>query len=226
MTKKWYDFFVVTDRPADAKGAPARPNPSGKAAAPRRAGELAPETVPEAAFAKPVADPTVFDEIYSAARIVTPAHGYSILKVAEMLDSEHLRDLPEDVKRKSILVALDAARVSVDSIVEDAVQRDRALDTYEKVLEKTVAALRAAGETENRSLEKEIEQQVAQLRAKIDANNRHVREEESSLAAWRDRKRAEENRIADTVRYFVSENPISATVPPTTQGGGHVRENR
>ena len=223
MTKKWYDFFVVTERPADAGGAQARPAPSGKAAS-KRAGDLAPGT--EATFTKPVADPTVFDEIYTAARIATPAHGYTILKVAEMLASEHLRDLPPDVRRKSILVALDAARVSVDSIVEDAVQRDRALDTYEKVLEKTVTDLRAASEAENRGLEKEIEQQVAQLRAKIDANNRHLREEEASLAAWRDRKQAEENRIADAVRYFVSENPVTTAVPPSTHGGGHVRENR
>jgi hypothetical protein len=224
MTKKWYDFFVVTERPADAKGAPARPTPPGKASAPKRAGELAPGT--ETTFAKPVADPTVFDEIYSAARIATPAHGFTILKVAEMLASEHLRELPPDVKRKSILVALDAARVSVDSVVEDAVQRDRALDTYEKVLEKTVTDLRAASDAENRGLEKEIEQQVAQLRAKIDANNRHLREEEASLATWRDRKQAEENRIADAVRHFVSENPVTTAVPPSTHGGGHVRENR
>ena len=223
MAKKWYDLFVVTDRPADAKGQPSRPAPSGKPA-PKRAGELAPGT--EATFTKPVADPTVFDEIYAAARIATPAHGYTILKVAEMLASEHLRDLPPDVRRKSILVALDAARVSVDSVVEDAVQRDRALDTYEKVLEKTVTDLRAANEAENRGLEKEIEQQVAQLRAKIDANNRHLRQEEASLAAWRGRKQAEENRIADAVRYFVSENPVTTAVPPSTHGGGHVRENR
>jgi hypothetical protein len=224
MTKKWYDFFVTTDRPGDARGAPARPAPSGKGAAPKRAGDLARES--EAVFDKPVADPTVFEEIYSAAKIATPAHGYSILKVAEMLGSEHLRDVPEDVKRKSILVALDAARVSVDSIVEDAVQRDRALDTYEKVLEKSVADLRAANDAENRGLEKQIEQQVAQLRAKIDANNKHLREEEASLAAWRGRKQAEENRIADAVRYFVSENPVTTAVPPSTHGGGHVRENR
>jgi hypothetical protein len=221
MTKKWYDLFVVTDRPADAKDAPKRPPPTGKAA-PKRAGELASEPV----FTRPVADPSVFDEIYTAARIATPGHGYSILKVAEMLASEHLRDLPPDVRRKSILVALDAARASVDSIVEDAVQRDRALDMYQKVLEKSFTDMRAASEAENRRLEKEIEQQVAQLKAKIDANNRHVREEEASLAAWRDRKHAEENRIAEAVRYFVSENPISTAAPPTPHGGDHVRKDR
>ena len=221
MAKKWYDLFVVTDRPADARDAAKRPAPAGKPG-PKRAGDLASEPV----FTKPVSDPSVFDDIYTAAKIATPDHGFSILKVAEMLASEHLRDQPPDVRRKSILVALDAARASIDSVVEDAVQRDRALDTYQKVLEKTFAELRATSEAEIQRLEKEIEQQVAQLRAKIDANRQHVREEEASLAAWRDRKHAEENRIADAVRYFVSENPISTAAPLTPHGGDHVRKDR
>jgi hypothetical protein len=223
VTKKWYDFFVVTDRQADDKGTPMPARPSKTV--PKRAGELVPELDPASTFAKPVADPTVFDDIYSAARIATPTHGYSILKVIEMLASEHLRELPADVKRKSILVALDAAQVSVDSIVEDAVQRDRALDTYQKVLEKSLADLRVANEAENRRLEKEIEQQVAQVRAKIDANRQRVREEEASLDAWRDQKKAEESRIADAVQYFVSENPISTAAPPTPHGGDDVRKD-
>src|SRR5262245_26944022 len=82
MAKKWYDFFVVTDRTADAKDVPGRPAESGKAAAPKRAGDLASQRVPETTFAKPLADATVFDDIYSAAQIAEPAHGYSILKVA------------------------------------------------------------------------------------------------------------------------------------------------
>ncbi len=42
------------------------------------------------------------------------------------------------------MVALDAAGVKVAEIVEDAVQRDRALDTYERVLQKHLEDLRAA----------------------------------------------------------------------------------
>ena len=78
-----------------------------------------------------------------SAQIATPAHGYTVLKVAEMLQSEHIRALPAEVKQKSIMVALDAAGVKVADIIEDAVQRDRALDTYERVLQKHLEDLRA-----------------------------------------------------------------------------------
>jgi hypothetical protein len=219
VTKKWYDLFVTTDRPEAEvpKGAPPRDAPARPAkkvgAPPKRAADLAPE-VPETTFARPVADPNAFGDIYAAAQITTPGHGYSILKVAEMLGSEHLRELPAEVKRKSILVALDAAGATVDSVVEDAVQRDRALDTYQKVLEKSLGQLRAESEAENRNLEAEVERQVAQLKARIDENNQRLRQEEASLSAWRDRKQVEENRIAEAVSYFVTENPISTATPP------------
>jgi ElaB/YqjD/DUF883 family membrane-anchored ribosome-binding protein len=226
VKKKWYDYFVVTETPgADTKESPAKPAAAKTVSkgTPKRASELAADTVSEARFARPVSDPTAFAEIYDAARIAAPAHGYTILKVAEMLGSEHLRDQPAEVKKRSILVALDAAGVSVDSIVEDAVQRDRALDTYEKVLEKLLVDTRTKAETENQQLNAEIEKQIAELRKRIGENQQRVREEEASLAAWREQKHAEEKRIADAVQHFVSENPISTAAPSTPPGGDHVR---
>ena len=129
MAKSWYNFFVVTgeERPAAAPAAPA---------APRRAAEVVPELPQETTFEAPVASSGSLADIYSSAQIPVPAHGFTVLKVADMLQSEHIQALPADVKRKSILVALDAAGVPVTEIVEDAVRRDRALDTYERVLQK------------------------------------------------------------------------------------------
>ena len=58
-----------------------------------------------------------------------------------MLQSEHIRNLPAEVKRSSILLALDAAGVKLQDIIEDAVRRDRALDTFERVQQKAVEDL-------------------------------------------------------------------------------------
>ncbi len=102
-----------------------------------------------------------------------------------MLESEHIRALPADVKRKSILVALDAAGVKLQEIIEDAVQRDRALDTYERVLEKNLEDLRRAKDLENQRLEEEINQRLSELRARIAENNREVSREQENLSAWR-----------------------------------------
>ena len=213
MAKKWYSYFIVTDggeqapASADAGGASSD---EGRAAAPRRVTDVAPETTADSELTTPVAGPVDLADVYDSAKIESPAHGYTVLKVAQMLESDHLQALPPDVKRKSILVALDAAGVKVDEIVEDAVRRDRALDTFERVLEKHLDQLRAQTDAENRQIEEEIARQAAELRARVDENRRKVDQEEREFIAWRTRKQQEEKRIADAVGYFVSENPVTA----------------
>jgi hypothetical protein len=212
VAKRWYNFFVVADGADEAHAdALSQAGPTGTV---KRVVDVVPAASEEATFASPVADPNLLEEIYASAQIATPGHGYSILKVAEMLESEHIRSLPPDVKRKSILVALDAAGVKLQEIIEDAVQRDRALDTYERVLESNLEALRRTKEVENQRLEEEINQRLSELRARIAENNREVSEEHENLSAWRTGKRAEEERIAQAVGYFVAENPITSGQDP------------
>jgi hypothetical protein len=220
MAKRWYNFFVVADQSAEAEADAAgasSPLESSTGAA-RRVSDLVPDASSEAAAVGALPDTAALDAIYAAAQIPAPAHGFTILKVADMLDSEHIRDLPAEVKRKSILLALDAAGVKLQEIVEDAVRRDRALDTYERVLEKGLEALRAAKEQENRQLEEEIDQRLRELRGRIEANKQAVMREMESLAAWRTGKRAEEARIAQAVGHFVAENPVTSGQDKT--GGG------
>lgn len=212
--KKWYNYFVVTT--------PAESTPE-TTAPPRRVTDVVPEAGAETTFAAPVTTPTDLAEIYTSAQIATPGHGYTVLKVAEMLQSEHIRSLPNDVKQRSIMVALDAAGVKVAEIIEDAVQRDRALDTYERVLQKHLEDLRAAKSAENRRIEEEINQRVAELRARVDQNDAELTAEQNNLLAWRVRKRQEEDRIAEAVGYFVSENPITTSTAPSDKGGSNVR---
>lgn len=209
MSKKWYSYFVVTDESKasipQAEGALPPPPPV-------RASDLVPEPT-EAAVPPPAGATTTADLsiVYETAKIAAPPHGYTVLKVAEMLQSEHLRGLPPEVRRRSVLVALDAAGVKVDDIVEDAVRRDRALDTYERVLQQHVDQLSATTAAENRQLEEEIARRVAELRAQIDENTRRLAGEQAELQTWRVRKHQEEALIAETVAHFVSENPITIT---------------
>jgi hypothetical protein len=50
------------------------------------------------------------EDIYRVAGIVGPRKGYSINKIVEMLHSDYLRGLSKEMKRASVLMALDAAR--------------------------------------------------------------------------------------------------------------------
>jgi hypothetical protein len=217
-SKKWYNYFVVTTPPdAPSQAQPAAPE------RPRRVTDIVPDADADTAFATPVTTPTDFNEIYTSAQIAVPPHGYTVLKVAEMLHSEHIKALPNEVKQKSVMVALDAAGVKVKEIIEDAVQRDRALDTYERVLQKHLEELRLQKAAENEKLEAEINQRVAELRARVDQNNAEVMSEQNNLLAWRVRKRQEEARIADAVGYFVTENPITTSTASSDKGGSNAR---
>ena len=229
MSKKWYSYFVIADESGQAPAAGEPPVP-----APRRAADLVPEVpaapnptgaVPAGTPAPSLTAPPAADLaiVYESAKIAAPAHGYTVLKVAEMLRSEHIRSLPPDVRAKSVLVALDAAGVKVDEIVEDAVRRDRALDTYEKVLHQHLDELAATVAVENRQAEEEIAARVAEIRARIDENTRRVATEQAEFEAWRTRKQQEESLIADAVGHFVSENPVTRTPAAGSEGDANVR---
>lgn len=220
MTKKWYNYFVTVN---DADGGSASPAPSTQssaasrgnaaAAAPASAAqtvaEIASGIAVEPTFTGNVANPTSFPEIYKAAEIPDAPHGYSILKIADMLQSEHIRTMPMDVKRSSVLVALDAAGVDIKDVIQDAVRRDRALDTFERVQEKAVNDLEARKTQENTQIQSEIDKYVSEQRAKIQANNDEVTREKERFFGWRLKKQQEEKRISDAVAPFVTENPIT-----------------
>jgi len=215
LSKKWYSFFVVTDGTADQSHAGGAP--------PLRVDDVAPGPAVALDADAEVTGAGSIADVYLAARIPVPPHGYTVLKIAEMLQSEHLQALPSDVKRKSILVALDAAGVPVDEVIRDAVARDRALDTYERVLEQQIEDIRAAKAAENQRLEDEVAQRVAELRARIDENTRQVGRELEELQAWRVRKQREETTIAEAVSHFVSENPITTAPSAEVKGETDVR---
>jgi hypothetical protein len=219
MSKKWYNLFVSVDRPAEAP--PETPGSEPPVNAAQAVADIAASVAPQPTFTSPVANPGSFDEIYHAAEIQPPAHGFTIMKVAEMLRSEHIRNLPRDVKRSSVLVALEAAGAPIQDVIQDAVKRDRALDTFERVQEKSVNELEARKTKENQEIQAEIDRIVAEHRSRMQANNDEVAKEKERFYAWRLKKQEEEQKISDAVSYFVTENPIttggSAAAPAPTR---------
>src|ERR1051326_3289868 len=176
MTKKWYNYFVSVDEerenpnPSQSPSRPAHPPASASSAA-QTVAEIAKTVAPQPQFTVPVSNSASFDEIYKAAEIPSPPQGYSILKVADMLQSEHIRNLPNDVKRSSILVALDAAGVNIKDVIQDAVRRDRAVDTFENVQQRALEDLEARKTKENSQIQAEIDRLISEQRAKIQKNN-------------------------------------------------------
>jgi hypothetical protein len=223
MTKKWYNYFVSVDEAnaAAAQSDTGSSQSTGSPSAAQTVAEIASNAaMSEPKFTTPVSNAASFDEIYKAAEIPDPPHGYSIVKVSEMLQSEHIRSMPADVKRSSVLVALDAAGVDIKDVIQDAVRRDRALDTFERVQEKAVTDLESKKNQENGQIQTEIDKFVSEQRAKIQANNDEVTREKERFFGWRLKKQQEEKKIAEAVAPFVSENPISTSSAPSAPKPG------
>ena len=224
--KKWYNHFVSFDEDSQPTGSDsahpgaAHPGPNapvvkpaagkpGAGTAAQRVAEIASSLGQPPAFSPSMPHSSSFEEIYAAAEI--PATPYNIMKVAEMLQSPHLKDLPSEVRRSSVLVALDAAGVKLQSVIEDAVRRDRALDTFESVQLRSVEELEAAKGKENQQIQAEMERLVAEHQARIQANRESIAKARERFEAWQKQKQAEEQRISDAVAPFVTENPVSTT---------------
>jgi|SRR5438309_4495111 len=215
MNKKWYNYFVSVDEaggamPGAAAGTgerggamPEQMNPAQTVA------QIASSVAVEPRFTSPVSSTGSFDEIYQAAEIPQAPQGYSILKIAEMLQSEHIRSMTTDVKRSTILVALDAAGVDIKDVIQDAVRRDKALDGYERVQERAITDLESRKNQENAQIQAELDKYVSEQRAKIQGNNEEVTREKERFFGWRLKKQQEEKKIADAVAPFVTENPIT-----------------
>jgi hypothetical protein len=227
MSKKWYNYFVSVEPTA---GGPPKASSSGRADLSDNPAQAVADIVaglgapPKFTAPAPGRKPTTFDEIYAVAEIAAPTHGYTILKVAEMLQSEHIKNLPAGVKKSSILLALDAAGVKLQEVIEDALKRDRALDTYERVQQKSIEDLQTKKDEENRRIQQELEKVIAEQKAKIQANSDEVSRAVEAFRAWRLQKQQEEQGIYDAVSYFVTENPITTassatqTPPPPSKG--------
>ncbi len=145
------------------------------------------------------------EDIYRAAGIVNPRRGYSVRKVVEMLKSGHLRGLSKEMNRASVLMALDAAGVSMDDVLRDARVRQEAIDSYEAEQRKQFEALWAQKAKENMQINAELERVRASYAERIKRNQDGVAREKATFVGWLTTKQQEAQGINEPVgREFAS----------------------
>src|SRR5271155_3750428 len=152
------------------------------------------------------------DDVYRAADIAVPTHGFTILKVADMLQSAHIRHMAPEVKRSSIMVALEASSVRLQDIIEDAVRRSRALDNYERLQQKAMDELESRITQENERIQAEIDKLVQERQAHIASNNDELSKQRARYYNWQLKKKQDEQKIKDAIGYFVN---TGAPKPPS-----------
>ncbi len=158
-------------------------------------------------------DLPALDEIYRSAGIKGPRLGYTIGKVIEMLESEHIKALPLEMKRSSLLMALDAAGVQVDEVLHDATLRQHAITSYEALQRKRLEEYEARKAQDNATIQTEAERAAAEYAARISHNIDEVAHEKETFRNWQAKNQHEGQRIADAVALFLKQSGA-----PTSNG--------
>ena len=155
-----------------------------------------------------------YEDIYHAAGILSPRSGYGIHKVVEMLNSERIRDLAKDVKRASVLMALDAAGTSADDLLQDATRRQQALEAYAAGQQKQLESFEARKAAENAKIKAEMDRVAAHYAERIQHNNDLVVREKESLRNWQSAKQNENQRIAEVIELCTKQAIVAQAASP------------
>ena len=155
------------------------------------------------------------EDIYRAAGITSPRRGYSIGKVVEMLRSEHLRGASRELRRAAVLMALDAAGVTADEVLQDAKVRQEAIDAYATEQRKHAEAQWARKAEENIQIQAELELVKAHYGERIRRNLDGVAREKATFGSWLKAKEQETQGMAEAVEQVLkAPGPSEAVADP------------
>ena len=118
------------------------------------------------------------------------------------------------MKRSSLLMALEAAGVQVDEVLQDATLRQRAISSYEAIQRKHLEEYEARKAQENCAIQAEAERVAAEYAVRISGNLDEVSGEKESFRKWQARKQHEAQGIADAVALCVTQNSATNARTP------------
>jgi hypothetical protein len=154
-------------------------------------------------------------DVYLAAGVMQP-RGRGVQKVIEMMRSEHIRGAAREMKRGAVLMALEAAGISVEQVHQDARSRQIALDAYEAEQKKQAEALWARKAEENGKIQADMERVQAHYMARIARNLEAVAEDQAVLRNWQTMKQEELQRLNEAVELCIKPVVAEATLAATT----------
>jgi hypothetical protein len=159
------------------------------------------------------------DDIYRTAGIVSPRKGYSVTKVVEMLNSEHIRGLSKETKRAALLMALDAAGVTIEQVQRDARSRQGALDSYETELKKQAETEWARKAEEITHIQAELESIKAHYTSRISRNMEALARDKARFNSWVTTKEQESQSMAEAVELCLTSPAPEPVSTPQRESG-------
>jgi len=153
------------------------------------------------------------EDIYRATGLLDLRTGYNIQKVVEMLNSGHIRALSDDMRRASILMALDAAGIPVEDVLRDARLRLEALSKYESDQQKRLQEYEAQKLQENAGIQTELEKVTEHYKGRMKSNLDDVTRLRDPFVAWQSMKEHEVQRISEAVALCSRRAEAPAAAP-------------
>jgi hypothetical protein len=112
-----------------------------------------------------------------------------------------------DIKRASVLMALDAAGTSADDLLQEAKRRQQALTSYEAGQQKQLEQFEARKAHENTLIQAEMERVTAHYAERIQHNQDQVGREKETLRNWKMQKQYENQRISEVIELCGKQTP-------------------
>ena len=128
--------------------------------------------------------------------------GYNFDTVSAMLDSDHMRGMSSEVKKASVLMALEAAGIPVNELLQDGGKRLDALNAYEAGERKRFEEYEARKSQESAQIQLEIEGMTAHCVDRIKHNVGEVTQARDAFVDWQTTKEKETQRISDALALF------------------------
>ena len=151
-----------------------------------------------------------FEEIYRNASFKQPKVAYDILKVAEMVNSQHVAGLSVEAKRCAVLMALDVAGVETEDLLQDAMARQRALNDYEEALQNALREFELTKNRENAEIQAELDRLSARYMARIQANVDEVARQQDAHRVWQREKQQESQCIAEAASFCTPQSGVNS----------------
>jgi hypothetical protein len=145
-----------------------------------------------------------FEEIYRSTPANLPRAAYSIMKVAEMLNSPHLAGMSIETRRGSVMMALEAAGVDVKDMLQDAMLRNRALDDYEEAQQKKLQDFESVKLEANAKLQAELERITSEYMRLIQSNVDDIAGRQDAFRIWQKNKELELQNMAGASAFCSS----------------------
>ncbi len=150
-----------------------------------------------------------FADIYREAGINEST--FTVDKLNELLQDASLKDQPISTKTLVLKMALKAQNVEPTVPVTDAVQRDRSLDGYQKMLNTRAKQTETINSQAVQQINDEVKKYLEQKNAEMDKLRAETQEMKRQAEAFASRRQTEEQRLAEIIIPLLEgqPNPVS-----------------